>query len=76
MGKPEPVKGILKLTRGHSKPINDLLVAIDEDRQPLCSARDGRLTIEMVFAAFESHRLNGARVEFPLTEKRNPLYLL
>ncbi|WAC19698.1 Gfo/Idh/MocA family oxidoreductase [Luteolibacter sp. SL250] len=76
VGKPEPVNGILKLIRGHRKPITDLLAAIDEDRQPLCGAPDGRLAIEMVVAAFESHRRNGARVTFPLTEKRNPLYLL
>jgi hypothetical protein len=76
VGKPEPVNGILKLIRGHRKPITDLMAAITEDRQPLCSASDGRLTIEMLFAAFESHRRLGARVEFPLTEKRNPLLLM
>ncbi len=76
VGKPEPVSGIIKLIRGHRKPITDLMAAVAEDRQPFCTAADGRLTIEMIFAAFESHRRHGTRVEFPLTEKRNPLSLL
>jgi len=76
VGEPEPIKEMGKLIQGHRKPITDLLAAIEEGREPLCGARDGRLTIEMIFAAFESHRRGGGRVEFPLSEKRNPLSLL
>jgi predicted dehydrogenase len=76
VNQPEPVSGILKLIRGHRKPILDLLDAVAADRQPICNAADGRLSIEMLFAAFESHRRQGARVEFPLEEKRNPLLFL
>jgi hypothetical protein len=32
--------------------------------------------IEMISAVFESHRLNGQRVTFPLKTRQNPLALL
>jgi hypothetical protein len=46
------------------------------NRSPLCSAADGRTTIEMISAVFESHRLQGHRVTFPLETRVNPLTLL
>ena len=36
---------------------------------------EGRTTIEMIAAVFESHRQN-ARVELPLKNRKNPLTLL
>ncbi len=49
----------------------DLLEAIETGRQPVCSARDGRWTIEMVAGIYQSQLAGGARVSFPL---QNRLY--
>jgi len=76
LDKPEPIEGISKLVRGHHAAIHDLIAAIEEDREPLCNAKEGRSTVEMIFAVFESHRQHGARIAFPLKEKRHPLLLL
>ncbi len=54
----------------------DLIAAIREDRPPLCDGRQGATTVEMICAAFESHRLGGARVTLPLKTRVNPLGLL
>ena len=48
--------------------VADLLEAIEKDRDPVCSARDGRWTIEMVTGIYQS-QLSGARVEFPLKNR-------
>ena len=76
IGKPEPVADSKKLVAGHAGPALDLIAAIREDRAALCSAEDGRVIVEMICAAFESHRLGGKRVEFPLATRGNPLSLL
>ena len=76
IGKPEPLKDIRTLVAGHLLPARDLIASIKEDRQPLCGVEDARTTIEMISAVFESHRLNGQRVEFPLKTRVNPLTLL
>jgi hypothetical protein len=49
------------------------MAAIKENRDPLCSAKDGRTTIEMIMSVFESHRLGGQRVELPLKSREHPL---
>ena len=49
---------------------------IAADRAPICDAAQGRQTIEMISAVFESHRLGGQRVTFPLQTRVNPLTLL
>ncbi len=72
-GEAEPVADIRKLVGGHEGAIRDLMKSIEENRDPLCSAKDGRGIIEMIMAVFESHRQNGARVTFPLRESTNPL---
>lgn len=46
----------------------DLLEAIETGREPLCSARDGRWTIEMVAGIYES-QWSGARTRFPLSQR-------
>ena len=43
----------------------DLLAAIEEDRQPEASIYEGRTTVEMTAAVFESQRL-GQMVSLPL----------
>ncbi|MEO7648881.1 MAG: Gfo/Idh/MocA family oxidoreductase [Bryobacteraceae bacterium] len=46
----------------------DLLEAIEKDREPVCSGRDGRWTIEMVAGIYQSHYA-GARLPFPLVKR-------
>lgn len=76
IGKPEPMENIGKLVMSHAVGGRDLIAAIREDRAPLCSAHDGRTIVEMISAVFESHRLGGQRVTFPLKTRENPLSLL
>lgn len=57
----------------HKKhPILDLIHSIETDTQPQCSAYDGRWTIEMVCAVYES-QIKGKRVSFPLKNREHPL---
>ncbi len=72
-GVPEPISDLKEQTSQHLLPAHDLIAAIREDRQPLCSALDGRVVVEMICAVFESHRLNGQRVPWPLVNRQNPL---
>lgn len=53
-------------------PIQSLVRAIEQDVEPLCSGTDGRWTVEMVAAVYESQRTR-ARVPFPLADRTNPL---
>ena len=75
-GKPEPIAGLGKLLSSHVLPGRDLIAALREDRDPLCSASAGGMIVEMITAVFESHRLGGARVPLPLKTRQNPLALL
>ncbi|MCC9641845.1 Gfo/Idh/MocA family oxidoreductase [Rhodopirellula sp. JC740] len=72
-GKPEPISNLTQMVEHHGYPARDLLDAIAEDRDPLCSAAEGAMTVEMICAALESHRQNGAVVSFPLKHRDNPL---
>jgi predicted dehydrogenase len=49
-----------------------LLEAVQTGGRPRCSAADGRWAIEMLTAVYQSH-LTRRRVEFPLTDRRDPL---
>jgi len=73
VGEPEPVAEIRKWVAGHAGPVADLVAAIREGREPLCSARDGRAVVEMTMAVFASHLRGGEAVPLPLEERRNPL---
>jgi len=73
LGQPEPKPEAVKDVMAHLTAGRDLLAAIRENREPLCGARDGRTTVEMIAAVFESHRQNGQRVALPLTARDNPL---
>lgn len=72
-GRPEPVAETGRRVASHETAARDLVAAISEDRQPLCSAEDGRVVVEMIAAVFASHRLNGARVTWPLRDRGNAL---
>ena len=49
--------------------------SIEEDRLPECHVYEARMTVEMIAAVFESHRL-GAPATFPQENRRNPLEML
>jgi predicted dehydrogenase len=74
--QPEPISGLGQKVSSHEVAGRDLIAAIQENRAPLCDAAQGRQTIEMISAVFESHRLGGKRVNIPLETKVNPLTLL
>lgn len=74
--KPEPIASLGADLSGHLVAGRDLIAAIREDRQPMCSADEARTTVEMICAVFESHRHNGQRVTWPLQTRQNPLALL
>jgi hypothetical protein len=46
--------------------------AIEQLRQPLCSARDGQITMETITAIYQSAGL-GAPVRFPLAGRYMPV---
>ena len=52
--------------------LRDLISAIEEDREPFASGKDGRDCLEMIHATWESHRQKG-RVSMPLTPRAHPL---
>lgn len=76
IGKAEPIAGLGKSLSSHAAAGIDLLNAIRESREPACDAGQGRESIEMICSVFESHRLGGGRVPFPLQTRVNPLTLL
>lgn len=76
VGKPEPVADLARLLSSHELAGRDLIGAVEQNRAPLCDAMQGRQTVEMISAVFESHRLGGQRVELPLKTRVNPLTLL
>ncbi|MGP8243835.1 MAG: Gfo/Idh/MocA family protein [Bryobacteraceae bacterium] len=49
----------------------DFLDAINHDREPVCTGYDGRWTIEMIAGIYRS-QFGGARVSFPLKDRRDP----
>jgi len=59
-------------TRGNRLAVADLVAAIEEDREPFVSARDGRWALEMVHGIYWS-QLTGQRVPFPLADRTHPL---
>jgi predicted dehydrogenase len=58
--------------RANALMVEDLLQAIAQNREPACSARDGRWTIEMVLGVYRSQQ-SGGRVPFPLPDRQHPL---
>ena len=70
----EPPSNGLSMVRDAANTIMimDLLEAVEQNREPVCGARDGRWTIEMVTGIYQS-QLSGGRVAFPLRDRRQPL---
>jgi predicted dehydrogenase len=75
IGSAEPLKDANSHHGGNVLAVKDLIASIEEDRQPLSSLGEARTNIEMIVAAFESHRLGGS-VSFPLKNRKNPLTML
>lgn len=72
-GKSEPIEDIADLVSHHVSPARDLITAIREDRQPLCSVDEGATTVEMICATFASHRESSKAVAIPLAHRGNEL---
>lgn len=74
VGQPEPIED-----RGHRlgniAACQDLIASIEEDREPEANIYEGRTSVEMIAAVFESHRQHRP-VELPLENRRNPLTML
>ena len=71
VGKPESLKDT-GLHGGNVAAVKDLLQAIEKDTTPQCSVYEGRWTVEMILAAFASHRAGGP-VALPLANREHPL---
>ena len=72
--KPEPY-GDNSRVAGNVAACRDLIDSIEGDRLPECSVYEGRTTVEMIAAVFDSHRIGGP-VSIPLENRRNPLTML
>ena len=59
------------LSMGNDLAIGDLIDAVENDREPISSARDAVAALEMILGAYEA-QITGARVHFPL-QRRHPL---
>lgn len=57
---------------GNRLAIEDLIAAIDEDREPLAGARSARAALEMIHGVYAS-QLAGGRVAVPLADRGHPL---
>ncbi len=51
---------------------NDMIAAIEEEREPRCNIDDAIWTLEMILAVYESHRA-GKPVKLPLASREHPL---
>ncbi len=74
IGKPEPLTGTHANHR-HLLAIDDLLDAIENNRQPKCNIEQAIGVTEMIMGVFESHRLRQP-VTLPLKNRRHPLSML
>ena len=72
LGKKEMQPDLIASVHNHVLAIRDLIDAVDKDRVPMCDARQGAVTVEMICGAFESHRQGGAAVLYPLEQRENP----
>jgi len=53
-------------------PVGDWLEAVERDREPECSGRNGAWAVEMVMGVYQA-ALSGRRVSFPLVVRTHPL---
>ncbi len=62
-------------TENYLPIVTDLIKAVEQDRLPKVSMQDGRASLEMIQAVYESY-LTGKKVTFPLKERVHPLIRL
>lgn len=74
--KPLPEAPIVEVKDKHRERnriiTDDLILAIEEDRQPTVSVQDGLASVEMTQAVFQSC-VQGGRVALPLVDRSHPL---
>ncbi len=70
--QPLPEPRDFEVPAHHRHMGRDLIHAVETGEPPLCSAADGRWAIEMLTAVYQAH-LGRRRVEFPLSDRRDPL---
>lgn len=75
VGVAEPIERSANLHAGNRVAIQDLIAAVEENREPESSIEKARVALEMIVAVFESHRMGGP-VSIPLKTRENPLTLL
>lgn len=63
---------VAREVNNHTVAIRDLIDAVDADRAPMCDIHQGAMTVEMISAAFASHRDNGSVVQIPLANRNHP----
>ena len=61
------------LAHGNRTLANDLLDAIEKDREPLSPLKHALLITEMVQGVYASHFADGRRLSIPLTDRNHPL---
>ena len=69
---PEPITNLSSLISSHQAAGQDLIRAIRSASEPLCNAREGRETIEMICGVFASHQRDGESIRFPLDHRKHP----
>ena len=65
LGKTE-TQDIKTTVHNHLAAIRDLVVCAQRKKDPKCGLAEGISTVSFVSSVFESHRLKGERVDFPL----------
>ncbi|MCC6443592.1 MAG: Gfo/Idh/MocA family oxidoreductase [Armatimonadetes bacterium] len=68
----DPASGMNSVEYANALIAADLVKAVEDNREPIASGRDGRASIEMVLGVYVSHRLK-ARASLPLAERDHPL---
>lgn len=71
IGKPETLTA-KEIDNGNIFIVNDLIEAIEKDRQPLDSIYDGRAALEMILAVYESNRQERP-IDLPMKNRKHPL---
>jgi len=64
--------GLVGPEAANKRIVEDLIRSIEGGGEPVVSGREGRATLEMIFAVYASH-LQGCRVAFPLKDRAHPL---
>ena len=70
--KPRPIRREW-LRLGNKHLANDLIDAVEEDREPLTSGRNALAVTEIVQGVYASHFAEGRRMSIPLVDRRHPL---